>query len=103
MFSSPLWRQIARNLELSARELQIVRGTFDDQTESGIAAKLLISTSTVHTHMERLHHKLAIADRPQLILRVVQEYMALTTPRRNRLLPSCDRRVWSRRRVCYLR
>jgi len=91
-----VWKHIARNLELSVRELQIVRGTFDDRTESAMAAEFHIAPSTVHTHMERLHHKLSIVDRSQLILRVVQEYLALTTSRRNRLPPRCDHRVENR-------
>lgn len=88
MFSSMAWNEIARSLGLSVRELQIVRGTFDDQTESAIATELHICLGTVHTHIERLHHKLAVADRAQLILRVVQEYMALTAPHSNPLLPA---------------
>jgi DNA-binding NarL/FixJ family response regulator len=97
MFSSVAWIEIASNLGLSARELQIVRGTFDDQTESSIATELHISPGTVHTHVERLHHKLGVTDRSQLILRVVQEYMALTRPPRSRLVPICARASAMRR------
>ena len=78
MFSTVAWERIARTLKLSARESQIVRGTFDDQTESAIAACLQIAPSTVHTHVRRLHRKLAVNDRAQLILRVMQEYLTLT-------------------------
>jgi len=87
IFSSMAWNEIARSLGLSARELEIVRGTFDDQTESTMATVLLISPGTVHTHVERLHHKLGVTDRSQLILRVVQEYLALTAASRSRLVP----------------
>ena len=103
MFARAVWNEIAANLGLSARELQIVRGTFDDQTESAIATKLRISLGTVHTHIERLHHKLAVADRAQLILRVVREYMAVTASPENRVSPLCvDRAPRSRpsTRIC---
>ncbi len=89
MFSPDAWAQIARSLGLSGRELQIVRGTFDDKTEFEIAADLHISPSTIHTHVERLHHKLAITDRAQLILRVMQEFIALTATPGNDLPPIC--------------
>jgi len=78
MFAPELWDEIASNLGLSVRELQIVRGTFDDQTESVIATQLRIAVGTVHTHIQRLHRKLAVMDRAQLILRIMQEYIALT-------------------------
>lgn len=77
MFSEQAWEIIARSLRLSTRELQIVRGVFSDHTEFMIAADLRISAHTVHTHFYRLHHKLAVQTRVQLVLRVVQEFLAL--------------------------
>ena len=71
MFSPEAWALIARSLGLSGRELQIVRGAFDDKTEVEIAADLQISPSTIHTHVERLHRKLTITDRTQLLLRIM--------------------------------
>ena len=97
IFASEVWKHIARNLELSVRELQIVRGTFDDQTESAIAADLQIAPSTVHTHVERLHHKLAVTDRAQLLLRIMQEYLALTATPGSCLPRSGARRASDRR------
>ena len=89
MFSPDAWTKIAHSLSLSNRELEIVRGTFDDKTEFEIAADLRVSPSTIHTHVERLHHKLAITDRAQLILRVMQEFIALTATPGNDLPPIC--------------
>jgi DNA-binding NarL/FixJ family response regulator len=71
MFSPRVWRKIGRWLRLSCRELEIVCGAFDDLTEATIAANLGISSHTVHTHIKRLHCKLGVSDRVQLILRVV--------------------------------
>lgn len=70
------WIEVARVLRLSGRELQIVKGVFDDATEPAIAANLGCSSHTVHTHFERLHHKLGAHTRAQIILRVVQEVLA---------------------------
>jgi DNA-binding NarL/FixJ family response regulator len=92
IFSTEAWTQIGRSLGLSGRELQIVRGTFDDKTELEIAADLHISPSTIHTHVERLHHKLAITDRAQLLLRVTQEFLALTATPGHDLPPICSDR-----------
>lgn len=77
MLSEDAWTEIARSLKLSGRELQILRGVFDDRTESALAADLAISPHTVHTYFERLHRKLAAANRVKLVLRVMAEFMAL--------------------------
>jgi len=83
------WGPIARSLRLSARELQIVRGMFEDRTELSIAADLGIARRTVHTHFERLHRKLHVVDRLQLALRVMAEFLALTVSAGNNLPPIC--------------
>lgn len=89
MFSEHAWETIAHSLKLSGRERQIVQRIFDDETDLGIAQHLGISLYTVHTHVERLHHKLAITDRPQLLLRVMQEFMMLTLSPEHDLPPLC--------------
>ncbi len=96
MFTEQAWAVIARSLALSARELQIVRGVFDDRTEFSIAADLNISSHTVHTHFERLHHKLAVADRAELILRVMNEFLRLTAAPESTLPSICANRTAGR-------
>jgi DNA-binding CsgD family transcriptional regulator len=78
VLSEQVWNEIARSLKLSGQELQIVRKVFDDHTELAIAGQLRISSHTVHTHCERLYHKLAVTGRIQLVLRIINEYLALT-------------------------
>lgn len=96
MFSGRAWEEIQRSLKLSGRELQLVRGVFDDQTESCIAAELGISSHTVHTYFERLHHKLAVTDRVELVLRVMNGFLTLTASS-NSILPSlCGNRTANR-------
>jgi DNA-binding CsgD family transcriptional regulator len=89
MFCPPAWAAMARSLQLSGRELQLVRGVFDDQKDLALASALGISVHTIHTHFERLHHKLAINGRPQLIQRVMQEFLALTAAPGSVLPPIC--------------
>jgi DNA-binding NarL/FixJ family response regulator len=89
MLSEQAWQEIARSLKLSGQELQIVRGVFDDCTEFAIADNLNVSPHTVHTHCERLYHKLAVTDRVKLVLRVMDEFLALTAASGTSLPPIC--------------
>jgi DNA-binding NarL/FixJ family response regulator len=89
MFSNQAWEEIARSLKLSSRELQIVRGVFDDHTEFAIADDLSVSPHTIHTHCERLYHKLAVTDRVKLVLRVMDEFLVLTVASGSILPPIC--------------
>ena len=66
----------ASRLRLSPRELQITRCVFDDLTDMAIAAELGIGVNTVHSHFERLYHKLAVHSRAALVVRVFQEYVS---------------------------
>ena len=77
MFSDQAWQEIAHRLRLSGQELRIIRGVFDGRKESAIAFDLGISPHTVHTHFERLHRKLAVTDRVELVLRIMEEFLVL--------------------------
>ena len=93
IFPNRVWAELARSLRFTKRELQIVRGVFDDRTEFAIAADLGISPHTVHTHLERLRHKLAVVDRAALVLQVVEEFLRLTGAPRSRMPSICGRRA----------
>jgi DNA-binding CsgD family transcriptional regulator len=96
MFSEQAWPEIARSLRLSPRELQIVRAFFDDRTESAMAADLGISPHTVHTYVERLYRKLAVVDRVELVLRVTNQFLALTAAPESTLPSICANRTAGR-------
>ena len=83
IFSELAWGDIGRSLKLSGRELQIVRRVFDDHTDRAIALELGISHHTVKTHLERLHQKLGVTDRVQVVLRVTREFLALALAQRD--------------------
>jgi DNA-binding NarL/FixJ family response regulator len=89
VFSEQAWKAVGQSLKFSGRELEIVRGIFEDRTEWAIAADLHISPHTVHTHVDRLHHKLHIANRVQLVLRVMDEFLGLTLSPQGKLPPIC--------------
>jgi DNA-binding CsgD family transcriptional regulator len=69
------WPCLAESLRLSPRELQVVKGVFQDHKEESIAADLGISPHTVSTYLQRTYTKLRVGSRPQLIVRVVAEYL----------------------------
>jgi len=96
IFSTRAWEEIRCSLSLSARELQVVRRVFDDHTESAIAADLGISAHTVHTYLDRLHRKLGVVDRVQLVLRVTNEFLVLTVAGARPLPPICADRCAGR-------
>jgi DNA-binding NarL/FixJ family response regulator len=83
------WQEIRRGLKLSAREMQIVQGIFDDKLEYSIAAELGISVNTVHTELRRLRRKLRAADRVTLVLRVMEEFLRQTTSDKTTLPAIC--------------
>jgi DNA-binding NarL/FixJ family response regulator len=69
------WLDLVRLLRLSSREAQLVQQIFDDQKLACIAFGLGISPKTVETYVQRLYTKLHVSSRPQLILRVMAEYL----------------------------
>jgi DNA-binding CsgD family transcriptional regulator len=79
MLGEESWAQVSRSLNLSERELQIMRAVFEDRTEFAIAAELGISSHTVHTHFRRLHKKLGAVTRVQLVLRAIDEVLVLSS------------------------
>lgn len=66
-----------------------MRGVFDDRTEFNIADELKVSPHTVHTHCERLYHKLCVTGRVKLVLRVMAEYVAATLSPDSVMPPLC--------------
>jgi DNA-binding CsgD family transcriptional regulator len=76
LLPSAMWSRVRDALRLSDRELQIVQGIFEDQKQESIAYTLGISPHSVNTYIQRIYSKLRIGSRPQLILRVMSEYLA---------------------------
>jgi DNA-binding CsgD family transcriptional regulator len=89
MFSNEAWVAIARECELSARELQIVQGIFENHTDDAMASNLGISRHTVHTYLGRLFRKLKATTRTQVVLRVMERFLALSSATGRELPPIC--------------
>lgn len=69
----PEWTAVCDRLGLSPREREIAMGVLIDEKELRIAQRLGISPHTVHTHTERLYHKLGVSSRVQLVVRLADE------------------------------
>lgn len=85
------WHEIGRTLGITKRELQIVQSVFDNQHEADIAKRFKISPHTVHMHLNRLFKKLNVTSRTELVLRIVEQMVALTLSETAVLPPICPR------------
>jgi DNA-binding NarL/FixJ family response regulator len=68
LLTSAEWRRVVRTLQLSPRELEIVKAVTNDLKDSVIAEKLHVTIRTVRTHFERLYRKLGLRSRTGLLL-----------------------------------
>ena len=91
LLSDQAWLEIAKTLDITKRELQIVQGVFDNLHEEGIANRFKISEHTVHMHLNRLFKKLTVTTRTELVLRIVQQMITLTLSETGVLPPICPR------------
>ena len=66
------WQGLHSRFNLSAREVDVVRAIFDGHSESEVGSLLGISPNTVHTHVRHIYRKVAVRDRGQLIVRVIE-------------------------------
>ena len=82
LISADEWTAIGRSLRLSAREIQMLEGVFDGETEAGIARDLDISAHTVHNYLVRLYRKLEVNSRCELLIRVFGEHLAINVGQR---------------------
>ena len=90
------WERLAEKLKLSRREIQIAQGVLEDQKEVCIARQLRMSPNTVHTHMGRLHRKLSVQGRPQLILKILSAFLFMTAEADSPLPAICGNRTSGR-------
>jgi ATP/maltotriose-dependent transcriptional regulator MalT len=90
------WDRLAERLKLSGREIQIVQGVLDDLKESAIAQRLKMSAHTVHTHTERLHGKLSVSSRSELIIKILTTFLLMTAEPDSPLPPICGNRASGR-------
>jgi DNA-binding CsgD family transcriptional regulator len=74
-FCQEAWAAVVRQLGLSARQAEVAQYVVEDESDHRIARLLCLSDSTVQTHMERLHEKLDVHSRADLVKRVYAAYV----------------------------
>lgn len=62
------WEKVREELRLSRRELDVLRRLCVGDSEKQVAAHLRLSPATVHTHLQRMHSKLGVHTRSELLL-----------------------------------
>lgn len=82
------WRSVMRSLELSDRQLQVVRCLFDGLNEPAIAEKLDVSAHTIHAHLNRLYKKICVKSRCEVIVRVFLAYVMPASAHKVRTHPN---------------
>lgn len=71
------WPEIGAALQLSPRELEIVRLLLRGFHEPDVAKSLDISIHTVHTHLGRIYRKIGVHGLPELLVRLFAVYVDL--------------------------
>lgn len=75
LFARDEWRAIATSLGLSPRECQIVRAVCDGLKDVATAQRLGISKHTLRTYLDRLHRKLGVGNRAELLVVVFKTHL----------------------------
>jgi DNA-binding CsgD family transcriptional regulator len=70
------WQAVIDRLNLSDRQMQVVRHLFDDESEARIAMRLRISPHTVHTYLKQVYAKLGVNSRAELLVHVFAAVLA---------------------------
>ena len=69
--------ELSRKLQLSNRELGLVKAVLDDLPAFAIARRWGISANTVNTHFHRLYSKLGVSSRVGLVTLVLAGYLSI--------------------------
>ncbi len=71
MFGSDAWAAAARSLNLSTRDDDLLRALFTGKSEKQAAEALSVSKRAVHARLERLHRRLGVRSRTELMSTVL--------------------------------
>lgn len=72
LISGGKWTELARELELTPRQADIVQLLLAAKKDKQIATELGLSITTVRMHLRHIFARLHVADRMELALRVFQ-------------------------------
>ena len=72
LVSDTQWSGLELQFKLTKRELEVCQRMFDGMTRQETASLMGIKTRTVRHYMERIHDKMRVSNRVQLVLRIIQ-------------------------------
>ncbi len=70
------WTEVAARLRVPKRELAVLQLLFRGLSEKQIATEMALSPLTVHTYLRRLHIRLDVRTRTELLLVLFDQFMA---------------------------
>ena len=72
LVSNGQWKKIIDLLDLTDRELIVCQLLFLGLTRNDIAERMDVSLRTIRQFMERIHKKLRVKNRVELVLRIIE-------------------------------
>jgi DNA-binding NarL/FixJ family response regulator len=72
LFPPALWRQLARHLGLTKRQLLVAQMICAECTVPDIARRMERSPSTIASHVRRLYRRLGVRTRVGVVVRLVE-------------------------------
>jgi DNA-binding NarL/FixJ family response regulator len=77
MISPEDWVNVARHLQLSAREFSVAVLIFEGNSRFQIANRMDCAAGTIRIYIDRLFAKLNVADRLGMVLRIMRVHLAI--------------------------
>lgn len=77
LFSGREWRRIERELDLTARQKEIIRFLLNGMSDKDIARQADVAVPTVRTHLTRLFARLDVQDRNELVVFIFRRFLDL--------------------------
>jgi DNA-binding CsgD family transcriptional regulator len=68
--------RLCTQLNLSARQREVLHGLLNEEDEATIAERIGVSRHTVHSHLRRLYAKLGVHGRYELVLHVFTQFVS---------------------------
>lgn len=69
-----IWTKIEADLPLTKRECEIAELLLEGVSPKNIAERLYISVATVYTHIARIHTKLHVSSRQELLIKLIDQH-----------------------------
>lgn len=79
MLTSGEWEALRHRLGLTRRECEVVQAVFSGAPAVRAGEVLGVSQHTVQTYLKRVYTKLGVHSKPELVVRIVDEWRSLAS------------------------